>query len=306
MLRDRLAESHTVLRIGDGEVNRLLRKAYALCRHADTGVVQDFHCQIVALIFHADEMVCRHMHFIKDDVGRCRKTEAHLILVLTDGNAHAITLNKEAGDAAVSLFRSRLCEHAEELRMRGIGDKALAPIKNIFVSRFDRRGAQCGCIRTRVRFSKRKGCHTTIDHGIDYIALLLVRTGNQHGAAGKLARAKRVSKADIAHTQLLVNNRLRVVVQSKTAKLLRKRHRGESHISSFLVQLRRRVADHVPFGRDRTDLLVREFLRKRLQVFLFISQNKRSHVLAPNISFCRPAPSCRFAAPGSCHSAILY
>src|SRR5207245_5065396 len=97
-LRDRLAELLALLRVFQRRVQRAARHSDHLRADADPARVEGLDRDLVALTDLTDDVRRGDLAMIQDQLGGRRRSDAELVLALTDAEARAAALHGECGD----------------------------------------------------------------------------------------------------------------------------------------------------------------------------------------------------------------
>ena len=95
LLCDRASELLTLLDIGDCPLKSALCNTECLCGDTDTSAVQGVHCDREALSACTQEVLCRDMAVLEDQLVSGGSSDTHLVLLRTEGEAGGVLLYYE-------------------------------------------------------------------------------------------------------------------------------------------------------------------------------------------------------------------
>src|SRR5690606_27975461 len=97
---DPLAEGLALLDVAEGEVERTLRDADRLGTDRDAGVVEGAQGVLETLTRVADQVLAGDADVVEEELPGRRSLDAHLLLLLAEGEALLALLEDEGGDVA--------------------------------------------------------------------------------------------------------------------------------------------------------------------------------------------------------------
>jgi hypothetical protein len=100
LLADGTAELDALLGVFHRRVKGSLGDAQSLGRDADAPAVQSGHGDLEALALLAQEIFLRDLHVVEDELAGGGGTDAHLVVVVAEGEALPALFENEGGDAA--------------------------------------------------------------------------------------------------------------------------------------------------------------------------------------------------------------
>src|SRR5207247_298468 len=97
---------------------------------ADASLVERVDRDLVALTDGTEHVVGRDLDVVENELGRARRANAELVLLLPDAESLEPALDDECRDALVARCRIRVREDDVDLRFGAVGDPHLAPGEN--------------------------------------------------------------------------------------------------------------------------------------------------------------------------------
>lgn len=270
VLRDRLAESVTLLGIGDTQLERTLCDTATTCRHVDAADLDSVHHLVKPSASGAAKYpIGRNAKSVHDELGRVDALVAHLVDLPGNGEAGAdlseagLLLDQEGrhrlvGRGALRVSFVTSYEHGHQVRRAAVRQPHLLTVQDVLVAVPDRLRGDRGDVRAERLRHRERAAHLAQRHPGQEVVLLLLRAvllehvrhdevrvddaGDRHPAAGDLLDAERVGEEGLAQAPVLLGDH-----QAEQAQLLE----AVDDLLGVLVAV-------LQLGRDRDDLLVHE------------------------------------------------
>src|SRR5882757_5652689 len=129
-LGNRLAELLAFAAIGDRGVDGALRQADRDRADRRPVEVEDAHAGLEGLALGTDHVLGRDAHIVEEDRHVGHAANAHLAVLLAEGESLALGVEDEGRDAVGALAFAGAGEHQDEMRYRAEGDVDLAAVQH--------------------------------------------------------------------------------------------------------------------------------------------------------------------------------
>ena len=172
---------------------------------AGAGAVEGHHRQLEAVVLLAEQVADRNLGVVEGDRRRVRGAQAHLVLVLVDGD-RVVLGDDEGGDAAVAGVLVGLGVDRVPVGVAAVGDEALRAVDHVFVAAADRGRAHARDVRAGIGLGEAEGSQLGLLGEHPQVLLLdLLRAAEQDRGGGELVGAERRCDRGAAPGELLAN-----------------------------------------------------------------------------------------------------
>ena len=226
-------------------------------------------------------MIGGDAHVIKDQRGGIGGADAHLVLVLVHGEARAVALHDEGGQAFHAGVPVGGGEHHKDVGIGGVGDKALGAVDDVLVALPDRGGAAGGGVGPGARLGQGKGAQAAAHDHVGVHLLLLRGAVHQHGLQAQGRAHQGGGKAQVVLGEFLHDGRHGHIVDAASAILLGDLQTVVTDLHRLLVALQWEDAVPVPLGGVGLDLLLTKIMRHGDQTLLVLVQNVSHRCVPP-------------------------
>ncbi len=168
------AELNALLRVLHGLINGAFGQTQSLRGDADTAAVQRLHGNLEALTLFAQQVLLRHDAVFKNQIAGGAAANAHLLLVLTHGEAGEGFFHDEGGDTMVAGLLIGHGEHHKGVGHGAVGDKALGAVKYIVVAIQHSHGLLAGGVGSGAGLGKAESADLLAGKQVGQILLLLL------------------------------------------------------------------------------------------------------------------------------------
>uniref|UniRef100_A0A0N4Z3R7 DUF6285 domain-containing protein n=1 Tax=Parastrongyloides trichosuri TaxID=131310 RepID=A0A0N4Z3R7_PARTI len=284
-LHQRLAEGVALARVVDSQLQRPFQDGQPHGGDAQTLLRQHGHQLAEALALgSADQVRRRDAHVLEEQLGGVLRVAAHLVEVPAPGEAGAVALHRNQGDAARAVVRGA-AHHQDQVRRLAVGDEGLLAVQHPFVALKPGAGADALQVRSRPRLGHGDGQDDLArDHlGQPSLLLLLGAEGDDVGGHDHVVQ-RHAPALHAARAELLDQHALVAEVSAHAAVLFRNRQAQQAELGALGPHLALDDLVAVPgFDLFRRAFSVEEFakaLAEQVDVFLGIGLcgHQSSHV----------------------------
>ena len=155
-LADRLVELLALLGVGQRPLEGPFGDAEGLGGDADPPAVEGVHGDVEPLPFLAEQVFDRHAQVVKGKGGGVAAADAHLVLVLEDGDAGRFQIDDEGADPLVLQAAVEGGKQNAGAEIAAVGDEGLAAVDDKLVAFPLVRGGDAAGVAAGVRFGQQE------------------------------------------------------------------------------------------------------------------------------------------------------
>ena len=255
-----LAELDPLLGIGQSVLVGPLGNPQGLGGHADAAAVQGGHGDLKALALLPQQVLCRHLHIVEDQLCGGGGADAHLVVVVPKVEPLPPFLHDEGADAPGADVRGGHGKDHVGVRLGSVGDEDLAPVEDVVVP-FPHGGGLCPAgVGPGVGLGEAEGADLLPLGQGDQVFLLLrlgAKSEDGPGTQGHMGRQDDPRPA-VNPGQFLHGDGIAENVQAGAAVLLGIGDAHEAHLPQLTDRILRELVLLVQQEGDGFDLLLRK------------------------------------------------
>ena len=232
---DGLAELDTLLGVVHRGLIGPLGNAQRLSRDADTAAVQGGHGDLEALALLAQQILLGDLHVVEDQLGGGRGADAHLVVVIAEGEALPPLFHDEGGDTTGADVRGGHREDHIGVGLGRVGDEDLAAVEEPVITLVQSSGLGAAGIGTGIGLGKTEGAQLlALRQGDQVLLLLLLGTVGEDGPRAQRHVGRQNDAGTAIHPgELLHRDGIAQGIQTRASVLLGIGNTHQTQLSQF-------------------------------------------------------------------------